>query len=90
MNTDFMTTDTEDMQMIRESARNFAEKNIRPHIMEWDEAQHFPKDLFHKMGEQGFMGILVPEKYGGSDHHVQKPYEFIGVLITMCNSSTNS
>jgi alkylation response protein AidB-like acyl-CoA dehydrogenase len=34
--------------------------------MEWDEAQYFPKDLFHKMGEQGFMGILVPEEYGGS------------------------
>ena len=56
----------DNLQMIKESARDFAEANIRPHIMEWDEAQHFPMDLFHEMGKYGFLGVLVPEKYGGS------------------------
>lgn len=57
---------SETQNLIRQTARDFAEKNIRPHVMEWDENQHFPRELFKKMGEQGFMGILVPEEYGGS------------------------
>ncbi|OPB88371.1 acyl-CoA dehydrogenase family protein [Elizabethkingia miricola] len=57
---------SENLKMIAETARDFAEKNIRPHLMDWDESQHFPKDLFHQLGEMGFMGIVVPEKYGGS------------------------
>lgn len=52
--------------MIAQSIKDFAEKNIRPYIMEWDEAQIFPVDLFKKLGEMGFMGVLVPEEYGGS------------------------
>jgi len=52
--------------MIAQSIKEFAEKNIRPNIMEWDEAQIFPVDLFKKLGEMGFMGVLVPEEYGGS------------------------
>lgn len=52
--------------MIVQSIKDFAEKNIRPYIMEWDEAQIFPVDLFKKLGEMGFMGVLVPEEYGGS------------------------
>jgi alkylation response protein AidB-like acyl-CoA dehydrogenase len=52
--------------MIAQSIKDFAEKNIRPNIMEWDEAQIFPVDLFKKLGEMGFMGVLVPEEYGGS------------------------
>ncbi len=46
--------------------RDFAEKNIRPNIMDWDESQTFPVELFKKLGEQGLMGILVPQQYGGS------------------------
>jgi len=57
---------SETQTLIRQAARDFAEKNIRPFVMEWDENQHFPRDLFKKMGDQGFMGILVPEEYGGS------------------------
>ena len=57
---------SETQEMIRQSARDFAEKYIRPHVMDWDESQHFPRELFSKMGEQGFMGVLVPEEYGGS------------------------
>lgn len=52
--------------MIAQSIKDFAEKNIRPYIMEWDEEQIFPIPLFKKLGEMGFMGVLVPEEYGGS------------------------
>ena len=62
-----MQTETMDnLKMIAETARDFAEINIRPHIMEWDESQTFPKELFHHMGDMGFMGIIIPEEYGGS------------------------
>lgn len=52
--------------MIAQSIKDFAEKNIRPFIMEWDEEQIFPIPLFKQLGEMGFMGVLVPEEYGGS------------------------
>ncbi|SHH80486.1 acyl-CoA dehydrogenase family protein [Flavobacterium defluvii] len=62
-----MNFDYNEMQsMIAQSIKDFAEKNIKPYIMEWDEAQIFPIDLFKKLGEMGFMGVLVPEEYGGS------------------------
>ncbi len=57
---------SETQNMIAQSIRDFAEKNIRPYIMEWDEAQTFPVPLFKKLGEMGFMGILVPEELGGA------------------------
>lgn len=56
----------ESQAMIAETVKKFAEAHIRPNIMEWDEAQTFPVELFKKMGEQGLMGILVPDKYNGS------------------------
>ena len=58
--------ETENQKMIAETIRSFGEKNIRPHIMDWDESQHFPVELFKEMGKLGLMGILVPEEYGGS------------------------
>lgn len=57
---------SEEQLMIAASAKDFAEQYIRPHIMEWDEAQTFPIDLFKKAGAMGFMGVFIPEKYGGS------------------------
>lgn len=57
---------SETQNMIAQSIRDFAEKNIRPYIMEWDEAQTFPVPLFKQLGEMGFMGVLVPEELGGS------------------------
>ena len=57
---------SETQRMVAGSARDFAEQHIRPNIMEWDEAQTFPVDLFKKAGQMGFMGVLVPEQYGGS------------------------
>ena len=56
----------ETQSMIAQSIRDFAEQHIRPHIMEWDEAQTFPVPLFKKLGEMGYMGVLVPEELGGS------------------------
>ena len=46
--------------------RDFADAEIRPHVMEWDEAQHFPSELFRKLGDLGFLGVLFPEEYGGA------------------------
>lgn len=57
---------SEEQELIAASARDFAEQYIRPHIMEWDESQHFPKNVLQKAGEMGFMGIFIPEEYGGS------------------------
>jgi hypothetical protein len=62
MNFDYSETQL----MIAESARDFAEKYIKPHIMEWDETQIFPVPLFKQLGKMGFMGLLVPEEFGGS------------------------
>src|SRR5262249_58867546 len=53
-------------EAIRQTVRDFAEAEIRPHVMEWDEAQVFPRDLFHKLGELGLLGTVFPEDYGGS------------------------
>ena len=54
------------INLIRESARDFALQYIKPYVMDWDESQHFPKEVLQKAGEYGFMGILVPEEFGGS------------------------
>ncbi len=56
----------EQLKLIQQTIRDFCENEIVPHIMKWDEEQIFPRDIFTKLGEQGFMGILVPEEYGGS------------------------
>ena len=53
-------------KLISASARDFAKQYIAPHVMDWDERQFFPKELLHQAGDMGFMGILVPETYGGA------------------------
>lgn len=75
-----------DLQMIEQSAKDFAETYIRPYVMEWDEAQYFPMDLFHKMGEYGFMGVLVPEEYGGSGFGYQEYISIIQEIAKVCGS----
>jgi alkylation response protein AidB-like acyl-CoA dehydrogenase len=57
---------TEEQQQVKRSVREFAEAEIKPHVMEWDEAQHLPRDLFAKMGELGLTGVIFPEEYGGA------------------------
>mgnify|MGYP000158886988 FL=1 len=53
-------------RLISKSAKDFSKKYILPNVMKWDESQHFPLDLFKVAGEFGFMGILIPEEYGGA------------------------
>ena len=53
-------------QQVAQTARDFALQHIKPHIMEWDESQEFPVEVFREMGKLGLMGVLVPEEYGGA------------------------
>jgi alkylation response protein AidB-like acyl-CoA dehydrogenase len=57
---------SEEQQQIKMSVREFAESEIAPHVMEWDEAQHFPVELQPKLAELGLMGVIFPEEYGGA------------------------
>jgi alkylation response protein AidB-like acyl-CoA dehydrogenase len=71
---------TESQQMIANMVRDFAERHVRPNVMEWDEAQIFPRELFKEMGQMGLMGILVPENYGGSGLGY---FEYMTAIIEM-------
>lgn len=57
---------TDEQKQIRESVREFAEAEIAPHVLEWDETQHFPIELKPKLAELGLMGVIFPEEYGGA------------------------
>src|SRR5436190_11041837 len=57
---------TEEQVLLRRSVREFAETEIRPHVREWDQDQHFPIELMPKLGALGLLGIQVPEQYGGA------------------------
>ncbi len=60
------STSSENQEMIAQMVRDFCAREIEPNKMEWDETQEFPIDVFHKMGELGLMGVLVPQEYGGA------------------------
>jgi len=57
---------SDEQEAIRRMVRDFAESEIAPHVMEWDEAQVYPREAIRKLGELGMMGVLVPEEYGGA------------------------
>ncbi len=76
----------ENMALIRQSASDFAETHIRPYVMEWDEAQFFPTDMMRKMGELGFLGVLVPEEYGGAGLEYQSYITIIEEIAKVCGS----
>ena len=61
---DFALTD--EQEQLRRTVREFAESEIRPHVMEWDEASRFPAELLSQLAELGLLGIIFPEKYGGA------------------------
>jgi alkylation response protein AidB-like acyl-CoA dehydrogenase len=63
---DMIETASETKQLVADSARDFAHQFIKPNVMDWDEAQHFPVDVMKQAGTYGFLGMLVPEEYGGS------------------------
>ena len=76
----------EELTLVRESARNFANTYIKPHVMKWDEAQIFPIELFKNLGDHGFMGIIVPEEYGGSGLNYQEYITILDEISKVCGS----
>ena len=78
--------DAKQIEIIRENAKSFSEVNILPYVMEWDEKQFFPLNLFKKLGEQGFMGVLVPEEYGGVGLGYQEYITILDEISKICGS----
>jgi alkylation response protein AidB-like acyl-CoA dehydrogenase len=77
---------TENQLLIAQSVREFAEREIRPNVMDWDELQYFPIELFRKMGEMGFLGVLVPEIYGGAGLGYFEYVSVIDEIARVCGS----
>ncbi len=77
---------TEEQEQVKRTVRAFAEAEIRPHVMEWDEAQHFPRALFAKMGELGFTGVIFPEEYGGAGMGYVEYATVIEEIARVCGS----
>ncbi|QCK13399.1 acyl-CoA dehydrogenase family protein [Mangrovivirga cuniculi] len=72
------TAVAENRKMIIDMVRDFSERNIRPNVMEWDETQEFPRDLFRQLGELGLMGVLVPQEYGGAGLGY---HEYVDIIV---------
>jgi len=80
----FNSTDTQ--IQIAEMIRDFGNKHIRPNMMEWDEQQIFPIEVFKKLGELGLMGVLVPEEYGGSGLGYFEYVTVVSEIAKVCSS----
>src|ERR1035437_1884521 len=76
----------ENQRMIEDMIRKFAAEHIRPKMMEWDESQEFPVDVFKKLGGLGLMGVLVPEEYGGSGFSYTEYVTAIIEISKVCGS----
>ena len=76
----------ENQLMIAQMVRDFAEKEIRPHFMEWDESQEFPVHVFKKLGELGLMGVFIPEEYGGSGFSYFEYITVVSEIAKVCGS----
>jgi alkylation response protein AidB-like acyl-CoA dehydrogenase len=79
-------TQTETQAQIAEMIRDFANKHIRPEMMEWDESQKFPVEVFRKLGELGLMGVLVPTEYGGSGLGYFEYITVVSEIAKVCGS----
>ncbi len=79
-------TTLDNLAMIEDSASQFAATYIKPHVMDWDEAQLFPENTMHKMGEYGFLGVLVPEEFGGAGLGNQEYVSVITEIAKVCGS----
>jgi alkylation response protein AidB-like acyl-CoA dehydrogenase len=79
-------TQTETQAQITEMIRDFANKHIRPEMMEWDESQKFPVEVFKKLGELGLMGVLVPTEYGGSGLSYFEYITVVSEIAKVCGS----
>src|ERR1700753_2090510 len=71
---------------VKEMARDFAARFIKPHVMTWDEAQHFPREVFTELGKLGMMGVVVPEQYGGSGLSYLEYVQVIQEIAKVCGS----
>jgi len=71
---------------VAQTARDFANQHIRPHVMEWDESQAFPVEIFKQMGALGLMGVLVPEQYGGAGLSYFEYKAVIEEIAKVCGS----
>ncbi|MBN8701636.1 MAG: acyl-CoA dehydrogenase family protein [Bacteroidetes bacterium] len=71
---------SENQQMIADMIRKFGEEHIKPKLMEWDESQEFPIEVFKKLGDLGLMGVLVPTEYGGSGFGY---FEYVTAIIEL-------
>lgn len=76
----------ENQKMIVQMVRDFAEKEIRPDFMEWDESQEFPVHVFKKLGELGLMGVFIPEEYGGSGFGYDEYITVVSEIAKVCGS----
>ncbi len=73
-------------QQVAQTARDFARQHIRPYVMEWDESQVFPVDVFKEMGKLGLMGVLVPHEYGGAGLSYFEYKTIIEEISKVCGS----
>ncbi|GAB4094154.1 acyl-CoA dehydrogenase [Flaviaesturariibacter terrae] len=73
-------------QQVAQTARDFALQHIKPHVMEWDESQEFPVDVFKQLGKLGMMGVLVPEEYGGAGLSYFEYQAVIVEIAKVCGS----
>jgi len=73
-------------QQVASTAHHFALQYIKPHVMEWDEEQQFPRDLFRELGKLGLMGVLIPEEYGGSGLSYIEYVKVIQEIAKVCGS----
>jgi alkylation response protein AidB-like acyl-CoA dehydrogenase len=71
---------------VAQTARDFAQQNIKPHVMEWDETQEFPLHIFKQLGQLGMMGVLVPEQYGGAGLSYFEYKTIIEEISKVCGS----
>jgi alkylation response protein AidB-like acyl-CoA dehydrogenase len=76
----------ENQRMITQMVRDFADREIRPNIMKWDESQELPRETLKKMGELGLLGVLVPEEYGGSGFGYMEYITAISEVAKVCGS----
>lgn len=77
---------TELTEQVAQTARDFANQYIRPHLMDWDESQEFPVSVFKEMGKLGLMGVLVPENYGGAGLGYFEYNAIIQEIAKVCGS----
>ncbi|MBK8140309.1 MAG: acyl-CoA dehydrogenase family protein [Chitinophagaceae bacterium] len=73
-------------QQVAQTARDFAQQHIKPHVMEWDESQEFPVHIFKELGKLGMMGVLVPHEYGGAGLTYFEYKTIIEEIAKVCGS----